>query len=117
MKNSTIIKFHIGRGGQYYNQGHLSFKRIQRIDEGDVYNSLFLNEETKEYYTETGSEVGLTEEEAATGIGRIDIDGDYDTTYTTTIKELTKKEIEVLKNDSDYDAEEIIQFLGGDSNR
>jgi len=112
MKNSTIIKFHIGRGGRFYNQGHLSFKGIQEIDEGDVFYSLFLNDETKEYYTETGSEVGLTEEGAATGIGRIDIDGDYDTTYTTTVDELTEKEIEVLRDDSDYDAKEIIQFLG-----
>ncbi len=111
MKNLIIVKFHIGRGGRFNNQGHLTFKGVQRIDEGDSFNELFFNDKTKEYQNCQGGEVGLTEVEADSGIGRIDQDGDYDTTYTTTIEDLTEEEESLIRESSGYEAEQIIEYL------
>ena len=86
--------FHIGRGGRFYNPGHLTFEGMcDGIADTSVYDTLFLAQgEENEYTTDTGHGVGLTVGDVNTGIGCINIDEDYDTTYVTTLDNLTEKE-------------------------
>lgn len=135
----VIVAFHIGRGGRFNNQGHLSV--IGEMEIGDFTNDLYPEYENlidlingniiykkneseirdlvtdgnfedldkffsikKEqlgdlsYNDEAGNPTGLTQDEVDSGIGRIDIDGYYDTTYTTKIGDLTEMELEAIKN-------------------
>jgi len=50
------------------------------------------------YYDGGGNPVGLTVEEAETGIGVIDIDGDYDTTYTCRLTDCDEDELQLIKD-------------------
>lgn len=114
----TIVAFHIGRGGRFYNQGHLTFVGEKKI--GDFIEELFWDEDENgnaipdaELRTETGHEVGCTWAEVETGIGRIDIDGDYDTTYTKKLSEVEEdsREWEAIFESDDYDAIQAQLFL------
>lgn len=101
---STMVAFHIGRGGRFYNGGHLTFLGEGKIadftedccapstilvDE-DGNEELIVDMETPDamWTDENGNGVGLTNEEYKDGIGRIDMDGEYDTTYTTYLKDV-----------------------------
>lgn len=106
-----IVKFHIGRGGRFNNPGLLTFVGFSRIDEGDAYDSLFLSEDKTEYLNHNGDEVGLTVEEAEVGIGRIDQDGDYDTTYTMLLSDCDNKELDAIKADDHWINEEAMGLL------
>lgn len=98
---NTIVAFHIGRGGRFYNAGHLSFLGEYRIDDSRFLNDLSLSEDELVYVDSVGSEVGLTVEEAKTGIGRINIDGIYDTTYTKLLSDCDDKELEAIAKTED----------------
>ena len=89
-----IVAFHIGRGGRFYNSGHLSYIGENTINY--FTNDLFLSEDESEYLDLNGEKVGLLVEND--GIGRIDIDGQYDTTYTTTVGQMTDEEVSAIIN-------------------
>ena len=89
-----ILAFHIGRGGRFHNSGHLSF-----LDECTInrfVDDLFINSDGTQYTDGNGREVGLSV--LNDGTGKIDIDGDYDTTYAVHIQDLTKSEFDAIKN-------------------
>ena len=109
--STTIVKFNIGRGGKFNNQGHKTFIGTERIDQGDDYDSLFLNEETGEYLDCDGNSVELTKEEAEKGIGTIDLDGSYDTTYTKYITDINETELDILLSEDHYIAQQVVQEL------
>ncbi len=106
--NRTIAMFKLGRGGRFNNAGHLSFVGFKPIDEACVVSNLSIIEsELDEDGTTT--EVGVFDcsgdlimsiedwhESCRTGIGRIDIDGAYDTTYTEYVDSLSKSELEAM---------------------
>lgn len=142
MKNSenitTIVAFHIGRGGRHYNQGFLSFIGEKRIDQ--FTSDLFLNPKnlndfkdhenfdeasekgqcildlaSNEDYQSLLNLYGISKEEigemwwfdnngnskisyadANSGIGKIDLDGEYDTTYTCYIEDCDQEELELI---------------------
>ncbi len=148
---TTIVAFHIGRGGQFYNSGFKSFIGEEKIDK--YVNDLFISYENihevsktighrenlrdlleqvldnrgsndlsakirferitglelgEEVYTDcNGSQVGLTVAEAITGIGCINIDNDYNTTYTCYLENCDEKELELIANYRGYVDSEI----------
>jgi len=111
LKNNTmILKFHIGRGGRFNNQGFLTFIGEERIDEGYPFEELFSDDERKEYIDSSGNDVGLTFDEAESGIGVIDIDGEYNTTYTTTKDNLTIKEKIAIAEYMPYNCSELLNI-------
>lgn len=107
------VRFHIGRGGRFYNQGHLSFVNEDNFQDlisacGD---KLFDNREAYDENTDTTTPLddkdwNLSDEngrvlvqgreamEAMTG--RLEWDGDYDTDYVVTVDDLSDNEIECL---------------------
>lgn len=158
MKNleTTIVAFHIGRGGRFNNQGFLSFIGEEKI--GKFTDDLFCNFENEKefktrfgfdstddkdqkcildlitdrdfdeleekfgiteemlgeeiYFDGGGNSTGLTASEVESGIGRINIDQDYDTTYTCLLKDCDEKEIDAIKNSSYWNKEELLDLLG-----
>lgn len=138
---STIVAFHIGRGGRFHNPGHLSFYGENKI--GNYTNYLFLSFENvlevgkkikgKEnlqakfekaiegdaeaiafferiglglgevIYTDcNGNPVGLTHSEEQTGVGCINMDNAYDTTYTCFLKDIDESEAQAILNYDGY---------------
>lgn len=116
--DETIIAFHIGRGGKYNNQGFLTCEGEHKI--GDFTDGLFSptdedgDEIDGEYTDDCGNGVGLTTEDVRSGIGTINIDGEYDTTYTTTMGEIDPngKEAYAMVNYSDpFTSEQAIMYF------
>jgi len=145
LSNPTFCAFHTGRGGRFWNAGHVSFIGFQRIDH--YTDDLFLNfenqsdfnnrygfdstgddsqkcildlitdenlEELEEkfgiteemlgekiYMKGNGNTVGLTEKEADSGVGSINIDYAYDTTTVCYLTDCSDGELQLIK-DSDY---------------
>jgi len=112
-EKNAVLMFHIGRGGRFFNQGHLSFVGSERIDECyDFYQNAFIRD-----FDENGEELPLNEQglfgcsghqlmnyeelqvAMDTGIGYLDFDGDYDTTYTTYLSSLDEEEYNTLDED------------------
>lgn len=152
-KERTIVAFHIGRGGKFYNAGHKTFIGEKKI--GDFTNDLFLSfenvsnfknrfgydstgnsdqkcildlitdenfdeleevfgikkEELGEelYFDGGGNSTGLTQKNVNCGIGSIDIDGQYNTTYTIYLDECDKDELLLIINSNEWNKEELIQ--------
>ena len=97
-ENKTIVAFHIGRGGIFYNPGYISFIGEKTIS--DFVDNLFLSEEEeeKEFLDGNGNSVGLTLADVESGIGTINIDGGYDTTYTCYLTDCSDSELEIIEN-------------------
>ncbi len=104
----SIVKFHIGRGGRFYNGGHLSFLGFEGLNEHDIQNC-FLNMETKEFEDGQGNSVGLTEGEYESGIGTVDHDGEYNSTYAKYLGDCTEKEIFLIVKDSEDYIDTIVE--------
>lgn len=107
-----IMMFHIGRGGTFNSQGHLSFKGSERIDECYDWSEQFIHdtdesgkllpEEEWILLDSNGNEIMDSKElriALNTGIGTLNIDGDYDTTYTTYLKDVSEEEYLLLDED------------------
>lgn len=100
---NTIVAFHIGRGGRFYNPGHITYE-----GEHDAsYISQHLYFPTKKNGDEiiTGNKemldlnnngVGATVSEYNRGIGTYDLDGTYDTWIFKKIKDLDDEEIAII---------------------
>jgi hypothetical protein len=141
---NTILAFHIGRGGQFYNPGHKTFIGEYKI--GYFINNLFIGYENQGeisrkignrenlrglyeralefgsdtsakdrferltglsfgeevYYDGNGNEVGLTAAEEATGIGCINIDNEYNTTYTCRLEDCDENELQIIVETNNY---------------
>lgn len=74
-------------------------------------NDLGYNLGELEYFDECDNSVGLTATEAATGIGKIDIDGDYDTTYVKDISECNKQELMLIVNSDICKSNELEKYI------
>lgn len=118
---NTILCFHIGRGGRFYNPGHLTFSGTKKITETSDFSNLVApkykngNDDLRtlkaEWLDETGNSVELTNEMVKTGIGIINHDHAYDTTYTTYLKDLTENEISSIVEAKPWDIEYIKEAL------
>ena len=117
----TILCFHIGRGGRFFNSGHLTFEGTKPITKTSDFEKLFpprykngndnLRSLKAEWLNETGNSVELTNEMIKTGVGRINIDNDFDTTYTTYLKDLSENEIEAILKADPWDIDYIKEAL------
>ena len=117
----TILCFHIGRGGRFYNSGHLTFEGTKKITETSAFEHLFpprykngndnLRSLKAEWRDGNGNPTELTNEVIKTGVGRINIDNDFDTTYTTYLKDLSENEIEAILKVDPWDIKYIKEAL------
>ena len=111
-KNSerTIVKFHVSRGGRFYNGGHINFVGEEKIGEGAAFNELMYDEEQNIYLDGSGNPLhdDLTQEDIESGIGRINIDHEYDTTYTTYADELSDNEKLAIARANPWNCAELL---------
>jgi hypothetical protein len=116
-----ILCFHIGLGGRFYNPGHLTFVGTKEITKTSDFDRLFpprykngnenLRSLKAEWRDECGNSVELTNEMIKTGVGIINFDNDYDTTYTTRLGDLSESEIEAIQEANPWDLEIINNAL------
>jgi hypothetical protein len=100
-----ILAFKIARGGKFNNSGYLYFLGDKNI--GEFTNDLFIV--NNEYVTFDGNKVGLTDNDCYNGIGKIDIDGDYNTIYTKYSDELSEKEFEAILREKRWNTDTIVE--------
>jgi len=108
INKDQVLEFHIGRGGRFYNPGHLTFKgMVDSITSTSAFNMLFTQHDENgddleefEYLDGGQNGVGLTKAQAEEGTGRIEFDGHYDTTYCKRVSEVDKSELEVILKDT-----------------
>jgi hypothetical protein len=109
-ETEIYVYFHVGRGGRFYNAGHMEYRGEYDFQEllSDALNNCCvyirntddneqpLDDEAWTLETETGRVLlqGRDKIEARTGI--LDFDGEYHTDYVTTADELTDAELETL---------------------
>lgn len=88
----SFAAFHIGRGGKNFQPGHIEYLGPNNICYYLGSNKIFPPESAEDPYAEwtdcDGNSVELTNEMTCTGIGRINIDGQFDTTYTMRVGEI-----------------------------
>lgn len=116
--NQTIVAFHVGRGGRFNNPGHVEFLGRHVISEYALATYDLEAPATREPGAEwkdlNGSKVGMTNEMFDTGVGYINFDGPYDTTYTMRmgdIEEDSKEWEAIFGANSWLDADEAREFL------
>lgn len=102
-ENDTLI-FHIGRGGRFYNQGHVTCKGFGDLDELMKYigNDLFISNRdangrfVKPYYSDcNGKYVGDLDDTY------FDFDGDYNTWYIKPLFKLNENEVDAAVESGD----------------
>jgi hypothetical protein len=97
--NPIYLTFHIGRGGKFFNAGHLTFigaYDFQWVIDHAVNDGKVLLEGNR-IETETGRVLLDGEDAVNAKTGVLDFDGEYDTDYTTTADDLTEREKEAVR--------------------
>jgi len=147
----TIVAFHLGRGGHFWNPGHKTFigenpiehyvddlflfygnqseiwekiqgrpnleamfERATCDEDGEAlafFEKIGLPFSEKEYFKASGSPVCLTESEAETGIGCINIDNEYNTTFTKLLSDCDEQELKLIRGSLYGAAEEYIEWM------
>lgn len=105
-----ILMFHIGRGGQFRNPGHLTFAGNHEITDCYDWGQYTYERDRdelgrfcKKYLTRDNGNKLMNAEDYAialnTGIGVLNFDEGYNTTYTTFLKDIDEREYLALDED------------------
>lgn len=107
----VIAKFHKSRGGRFNNPGFLRFVGFERIDEGTAFESLFYDEDEGIYLDAGGNPLhdDLTEENIKSGIGIINIDHDYDTTFTMYLEDCDHIQLAAIARQDPWNLREVLE--------
>jgi hypothetical protein len=112
------VTFQIGRGGRFHNGGHKSLIGID-TPISNYFNDLFPHEkgdypdDELGLYDGAGNKIMDYEEYIKaneTGIGYLDIDGEYDTVYVKNAEDLDENEFKIILADS-YGKRQIKEIL------
>jgi hypothetical protein len=101
----AVVAFHIGRGGRFHNSGHKTFygeynimEVINRQDHKiSWHNKNSLGRFCEPFYADSSGNVLITEKQAATGVGTLDFDGEYDTYICKRLEDCTEAELDILE--------------------
>lgn len=115
--SKTIVIFYIGRGGRSNNQGHLFYvgtlgTGYADVSTGALTDNLFLSDDGLNYTENNGHEVESVEA-VESGIFSLNLDGQYDTTYTGYLDDINQQEAEAIINaekSGAYVHDEVISF-------
>lgn len=110
MKNSGIIvAFHTGRGGRFYNAGHVTYigeKNFQDLQNVESVNLIIRDRDEKGRFCKpylvdcSGNEV--TDDEINAEVGTLDFDGQYDTLSACYIEDCSDSQIELIAEDRNH---------------
>ena len=104
-----VLKFKTARGGRFNNPGHVTFEDFQTMDESNILQEHFYNEDEDKWYEENGEELDFVKNEDGTGY--VQIDHEYDTTTFVMEDNLDPKQIGALINADHWNTEEIERIL------
>ena len=108
-----ILKFHSGRGGQFFNSGYVMFVGFETIEEDYILHNMFFDEKTEKWFEPDGNE--LDYEFNGDGTGYINIDNEYDTTRCVFEDDLNAKQKTAIARDRDTNvklySEELLSIL------
>lgn len=103
---STILYFHIGRGGRFHNPGHKSFFGLDYITPTTILSEkAFLptndkdepiNGDATEYTDCNGNGLGFTVKDENEGVGTINWDNDYDSDVFKRIEDLDDEDFQAI---------------------
>jgi hypothetical protein len=109
-----IVGFHTGRGGRFYNAGHITFIGECKIGDFSFFEKLGFKLGEKQYFDCGGKAVGLTEKEVETGVGVIDNDGEYDTTVCLKLEDCSENQLKMIvewrESNGGYLNEDILNY-------
>ena len=114
-KKDELLLFHIHGGGG--NNRKIDFYSMGGITDCPKWDDLFTQEDEEGVITLTdcnGNELMDAEEyqdAIITGVGRLELDGDYDTWYATPLEELDEKEFLCLDEDVKREYLHVVQGL------
>ena len=116
----TILYFHMGRGGRFYNGGHRTYcgkKNIGEVlslcDSGKHW--VFIHERDdkgrfcKPYYADQNGNFLIYVEDVKSGIGQLDWDGIYDTDICMTLSDCDMYDLNLVLDSNEWDKEETIK--------
>lgn len=115
LNENSVMAFHIYGGGG--NRRHIECLGEHKI--GEFTDDLWApvdgdgNDIEGEYTTDTGNLTGLTTAMVKSGIGRIDIDGDYDTIYTKRLGDInyTDEEASAMAQSTELSEEWVVGYF------
>lgn len=113
--NKELVLFHIHGGGG--NNKRIEFYSMGGITDCPEWNDLFTQEDEEGVITLTdceGYELMDAEEyiiAITTGVGRLELDGDYNTWYSTPLEELDEEEFHALDEDVKREYLNVVQEL------
>ncbi|MDK7376092.1 hypothetical protein QP519_11170 [Weeksella virosa] len=93
------VLFHTGRGGRFYNAGHVTAKAVIESFDPEYYGiNVYIDEKTNEVSLSNG-EIVCTTDDLMSDRGSFEIDGDYDTYYWIPFNELDEKDLKIMIRD------------------
>ncbi|MCM1168797.1 MAG: hypothetical protein NC324_02560 [Bacteroides sp.] len=105
--NEIMVVFHKGRGGRFYNPGHLTFRGEMTISEMEsLAGDDIFPQEDGTILDGAGNKVGEV------GGRVLDFDGAYDTLYATGYEDLTDEEIAAVKRADERISERLQAACG-----
>ena len=121
MKNDkTIVYFHTGRGGRFYNSGHVTFCGshdlqwvLNMCDSGKHWCFLQNRDEKGRfctpYYSDQNGNFLISEKEAESGVGSLDWDGDYDADNCFYLEDCDENDLLLIADSNEFDKEDLIE--------
>ena len=115
---NLIVAFHVGRGGRFYNGGHVSFigeknmhQLINMNDNHVFYEDRVNGKFSKPYYTDSNGNIIVDTDDYSKEVGRLDFDGIYDTYYCKYIEDCTDSELELINDSDRYKSVQLEDYL------
>lgn len=114
----VYVAFKIGRGGRFYNPGHLSFYGEMTFFElvSEQSNYLFIKDRDEhgrfcKKVLIDGSGNIVSEDDINGKTGRLDYDGAYNTYYVREMHDLNESERNAIREDRGYISDELREYL------
>lgn len=114
----TYVAFRVGRGGRFYNPGHITFHGEMTFAElvREQSNDLFIRDRDekgrfcKRILVDCSGSV-VSEDDIHGNVGRLDFDGAYDTYYVRDMEYLNEEERNAIRKDNSYISDELQSYL------
>lgn len=102
--NRIVVAFHIGRGGQFHNPGHKTYKGEINFTQLCNSNDQYLYEVNRDsngrfcrpYLIDAGGNTAVTPDDYGKEVGSIDYDGEYDTWVCQYIEDCSDTELTMI---------------------
>lgn len=117
--SKIIVAFHTGRGGRFYNPGHVSFIGEKNFQDLISLNSNNLFEQNRDkkgrfckpYMTDCSGKVVVEPGHIQDEVGCLDFDGSYDTDSCGYVEDCTEEELCIIFDSGNWISPELREYL------